>query len=365
MMVHTKQVRIERRGEVAPLTPRVVEFLVEALGGKSLDSKETSQELRPDYVCLGGRLAVEIKTLEEDATIRLDNFTDELRLRDDWPQIYGNVPLHAVLKNMGDAENLQRKALDRIGRAIISHVRKANKQLRAHAEKSGQKNLVKLLILINEDHEIYEPKIAAFALQKALTRKENGVFVYADVDAVLYLTERHALLQDKLLVYPLLSVEGIGIEIDSWKRNVVDVVVGRWEKWNGYPGIKHDSSVTDFSVIEDIPPKMRRQEKWELDYRRNPYMASISEEQLRDIFDEIALSSLLVIHKESPEKPSQEQSIANLERSAHMFYEMAQRGIPITRFKFEPERAMDAAKRMKLSETIMRWLAQEFRLPRR
>lgn len=356
--------RIERRGDVAPLTPRVVKFLVEALSGESLDSKESSEQLRPDYICLSGRLAVEIKTLEEDATARLDNFTDELRLRNDWPQIYGSVPLHAALKNMGDSENLKKKALDRIGRAIVSHVRKANKQLRAHTEKSGQKNLVKLLILINEDHEIYEPHIVAFALQKALTRKDNGVFVYADVDAVLYLTERHALVQNKLLVYPLLCVEGIGIEIDGWKRGIIDEVVSRWEKWNGHPGIKHDARVTDFSIIEHVPPKMRRQEKWELDYRRNPCMAPMSDEQLRDIFDEIALSSLLVIHKGSPEKPSQEQSIANLERSAHMYFEMAQRGIPITKFKFEPQRTMAAAKRMKLSENITKWLEQEFCSPK-
>ena len=356
--------RIERRGDVAPLTPRVTKFLVEALNGQSLDSKQSSEQLRPDYICLGGRLAVEIKTLEEDATARLDNFTDELRLRTDWPEIYGSVPLQAVLKNMGDSENLQKKALDRIGRAIVSHVRKANKQLRAHAEKSEQKNVVKLLILINEDHEIYEPHIVAFALQKALKRKENGAFVYTDVDAVLYLTERHALVQNKLLVYPILCVEGVGIDVDSWKRDVIDNVVSRWEKWNGHPEIKRDAHVTDFSIIEHVPPKMRRQEKWELDYRRNPYMASLPEEQLRDIFDEIALSSLLVIHKGSPEKPSQEQSIANLERSAHMFYEMAQRGTPITKFRFEPERAMAAAKRMKLSEKIMKWLEKEFYSPR-
>lgn len=65
MVTDTKQVEIERRGEVAPLTPRVVKFLVEALGGQSLDSKETSEELRPDYICLGGQLAVEIKTLKK------------------------------------------------------------------------------------------------------------------------------------------------------------------------------------------------------------------------------------------------------------------------------------------------------------
>lgn len=359
-MLDTGKARIERRGDVVPLTPRVVKFILEALDGVSLDSKESSEHLRPDYACLGGRLAVEIKTLEEDATARLDNFADELRLRDDWPQIYGNVPLHAVLKNMGDSENLQKKALDRIGRAIVSHVRKANKQLHAHAKQSEQKNLVKLLILINEDHEVYEPHIVAFALQKALTRKENGIFSYADVDAVLYLTERHALVQNKLLVYPVLCVEGVGIEIDGWKRDAIDNIVSRWEKWNGHTKIKHNANLTDFSIIENIPPKMRRQEKWELDYRRNPYMATLSEEKLRDIFDEISLSSLLVIHKGCPEKPSQEQSITNLERSAHMYYEMAQRGIPIEKFKFEPARTLAAAHRMRLSKQIIDWLNRTF-----
>ena len=46
---------------------------------------------------------------------------------------------------------------------------------------------------------------------------------------------------------------------------------------------------------------MRRQEKWELEYRRNPYMASLSEEQLRDIFDEISLSKAKIGNKNKQE----------------------------------------------------------------
>jgi hypothetical protein len=355
--------RIERRGAVVPLTPRVIRFLVGALDGQSLDSKESSEQLRPDYICLGGRLAVEIKTLEEDATTRLDNFTDDLRLRDDWPQMMGSAPLHAVLKNMGDSENLQKKALDRIGRAIITHIRKANKQLRAYAEGADQKNLVKLLILINEDHEIYEPQVATFAVQKALRRQENGNLSYADVDAVFYLTERHAIIQNNVLAFPIICIEGDGIEIAAWKRSVLDDVINRWWKWSGHPVIEHTASINDFITIEHIPNQMPRYEQWELDYRRKPYMAHLADEQLRDIFDEIVLHGLLAFHKDSPYKPSHEETTYSMERMSHIRVEMSIRGIPVTKFAFDPQRAIVAAKRMRLTVNIMEWLGQEFGAP--
>lgn len=350
--------RIERRGEVAPLTPRIVQFLIEFLGGKSLDSKEASEQLRPDYICLGGRLAVEIKTLEEDGTARLDNFADGLRLRKDWPEMMGYAPLHSVLKNMEDSEVLHKQAMERIGRALVAHVRKANKQLRSYAESVGRKNLVKLLILINEDHEVYEPRIAAYTLQKALARQENGTAVYADIDSVLYLTERHALIKNKMLTLPIMCVEGM--QMAPWKRDVVDLVVNRWNSWNGKTAIVSDASVEDFTTIEHVPRQMRRQEKWELDYRRKPYMSHYSDEQLRDVFDEVCLSNLITILKDSPIKPSKERMALDLERQSHLMVEMGKRGIPITKFKFEPTRVMAAANRMRLATDIINWLSQKF-----
>ena len=74
--------RIERTGTVAPLTPRVVEFLKEELSGVSLDDPLAVSDMRPDYICLGGRLVIELKTLAEDGSERMDNLTDELRQRE-------------------------------------------------------------------------------------------------------------------------------------------------------------------------------------------------------------------------------------------------------------------------------------------
>ncbi len=317
------------------------------------------QQLRPDFICLNGLLAVEIKTLEEDGKIRIDNFSDDLRLRDDFPQMMGSAPLHSVLKNMADSENLQKKALDRIGRAIVAHVRKANKQLRAYDQLVQQKNLVKLLILINEDHQVYEPQVAAFAIQKALRHKEDGKLSYVDVDAVIYLTERHALIQDKLLTYPIVCIEGMGIEIASWKRDVLDNVVNRWKKWSGYAVIEDKSSINEFTTIEHVPDEMTRYEKWELEYRRKPYMAYLADEQLRDIFDEIIVHAVLSFHKESPYKPPKDEIAMYMERMSHMRVEMTGRGIPIIKFKFEPQREIAAARRMRLQEDVISWLIKQ------
>jgi hypothetical protein len=77
--------RIERTGTVEPLTPQVIAFLTESLGGISLDDTHSHEATRIDYTCLRGLLAVELKTLEEPGTERLDNLTEQLRERDDWP----------------------------------------------------------------------------------------------------------------------------------------------------------------------------------------------------------------------------------------------------------------------------------------
>lgn len=48
-MVGGSGVRLERTGRVVRLTPRVERFLVEALGGISLDEVHSHEETRIDY----------------------------------------------------------------------------------------------------------------------------------------------------------------------------------------------------------------------------------------------------------------------------------------------------------------------------
>ena len=87
--------RIERTGKVDPLTPRIEAFLRGALAGVSLDEVQDASDLRIDFSCLRGLLAVELKTLEDDGADRMENLTRELRERDDWPLFLGSAPIQS------------------------------------------------------------------------------------------------------------------------------------------------------------------------------------------------------------------------------------------------------------------------------
>jgi hypothetical protein len=161
--------RIERIGNPKPITPRFVRFLVEGLGGQSLDELQAPAERRIDYRCLRGLVAIELKTLEQDASERMLNVTADLMKRPDWPEFYGLWPMESVLKNLGhNADNVRQNLEERAGRAIVNHLKKANKQLYAHCYKYPRKNVVRLAVLINEDHELYDPVFTTNVIKKEI-----------------------------------------------------------------------------------------------------------------------------------------------------------------------------------------------------
>lgn len=348
--------RIERTGQIPPLTPRVERFLKEVLRGVSLDDIQSHEELRPDYSCLGGLLVIELKTLEEDGSARLNNLTDELRERDDWPEFLGSAPMEAFLKNTSDPDGLRRRVLDRIGRALINHLKKANRQLGAHYANFPRRNMVGALLIVNEDHELYDPHTVTHVLQHALRRMENGKRLYEHIDLVLYMTERHAMMVDGQVAFPILIVEGQGVRNAPWKGEVGQYVAMRWAGWNGVPLVESEPALNQFSTIDHIPEVAPRHERWRTDYRRRPYLRSLTSEQLRDRFDEILVLANLAFLSGSPLKPPRDVTTRNMEQFTHMMVEMAERAIPISSFRFEPSRHLDAAKRMNLPDAVIKWL---------
>src|ERR1051325_7051731 len=148
--------RIERMGNPKPLTPRFEAFLKGSLSGTSLDAAVAPDKTRADYVCLSGLLAVEIKTLEDDASTRVANVTRELESRADWPDFCGDWPIDSVLRNLDNAGPVRRKLAERIGRSMDRDLAKADKQLGAHTAAFPRRNLVRLVAILNENHAVYD-----------------------------------------------------------------------------------------------------------------------------------------------------------------------------------------------------------------
>ena len=348
--------RIERTGRVQPLTPQVVRFLTETLGGVSLDDTQSPEAMRIDYSCMRGLLAVELKSFDEPGTERLDNLTDELRNRDDWPMFLGSAPMQSFIKNMDHPDGVQRRILDRIGRGIINHLKKANRQLEAHRLAFPRRNMVRLVLLVNEDHEIYDPHTVSYILWHAVRRSNGDRALYEHVDGIMFLTQRHATVRTKKLIYPIVTVEGEGCYDDPWKANVIDLVARRWAARNGYDDAEI-GSVEEFSTIDHIPEKAPRYERWRTEYKRNPYLSGLTKEQLRDRFDEVAVMSALSMLKNSPVRLTHDQGLSVIRQFGDFMQELGDRGIPITEFQHTDTRETAAARRLGLPEHVIRWLA--------
>ncbi len=350
--------RIERKGKVERLTPRLERFFIEALGGHSLDEVQSAEARRADYLCLRGLLAIELKSLEEDASERMDNLTEELQERPDWPVFLGSAPLEALLKHVNEPEEVKRQFLNRLGRAIRNHIHKANKQLAAHAAAFPRQNLVRMVVVVNEDHEIYEPQIVGYILHHLLTRRNaDGTPFYPNIDAAMYFSERHAAVVNGQIAFPVLCVESVCLETSPWKDGVLDFVTAAWGRWSNVPLYRSASAdAQSFETIDHIPEQMKRYEKWELDYRRNPYMRSFSKEQLQDRFDEMMCISTFAFLKDSPVKPPQEMIAWSMQSMSHIRLEMGRRAIPVTDFAFDPERFAQAAMRLKFPEYAIEWI---------
>lgn len=360
MTAKRERIRIERTGAVTPLTPRVDRFLREALKGKSLDDLQHPSLLRADYSCLNGVLAIELKTLEEDASERMENLTEELRQRPDWPLFLGSAPMDSFLKNLPDEEQVRLQVIDRLGRAIVNHLKKANKQLAAHTVSFPRKNTLRVMFLINEDHEIYDPDVVAYVLHHALRRSKDGVPLYQHLDAVIFMTERRATKFGERLAFPVLSVEGFDVERAAWKATILDYVLRCWGEWNQNPMFSMAPGDLRFSTIDHIPDSAPRHERWRTDYRRNPYLRAVSKEELRDRFDEAICMTMLFGIKGAPIKLPMDGMMAATELFTHVMMEMAERAIPATDFQHSPERMVAAATRLGLPPHVAAWVGQDF-----
>lgn len=351
--------RIERSGKVIKLTPRLECFFQEALGGIALDSIQHAESRKADYKCLNGILAIELKSLEEDASERIENLTNELREQFDWPIFYGSVPIQSFLKHVSNPEIVRRQFIDRIGRSIKNHMHKANKQLTAHETNFPRKNTVKMLVLVNEDHEVYDPELVAYIVQHHLCRHENGALLHSNIDAVIYVSERHVTIMEERLAFPILCIEGPSISLASWKREVTELFLTRWARWNSIPFHESDLSKVEFSTIEHIPDEMQRYKKWELDYKRNPYMRDFTNKQLQERFDESLCVSSLMAVKSSPYKPDRNAVIWSMSSFSHVMLEMNWRGIPVTEFPYKSENLAAAAQRLGFTSNVVLWFKND------
>lgn len=357
------RMRVERSGPISPLTPRIVTFLREKLGGVSLDDNGDVEQ-RPDFACLKGLVAIEIKSLEADPSERLATALAPEMSNGDWPAFYGSWPIASILKHLPNAKEVQEKLLDRLGRTVVRVVKKANDQLAQHTARAQRRNLVRLLFLLNEDHPEYDPSSIGFVVQRELARR-NAPDDYRnnDIDAVIYLSDRHVAAAGGDIYLPALIIPGPNLDEQPWKIDVINLILARWAAWNEVP-ILPDGVVGLESVVtaEHLPEEMKRHELWALEYRRRPYMRKWTDPDLRNLWDHVMLLSLLWGHTDTPMKVPQDGFMKVMESFTHLMQEVSSRGLPLDFFKPDSVRLGRAVDSLPYGPQVANWLRQTLNL---
>ncbi|KXF78587.1 hypothetical protein ATN84_01980 [Paramesorhizobium deserti] len=357
---------LERQGHIRRVTPRFERFLEEEMGAVSLDNDGDSEE-RPDYVCLRGLLAVEIKSLEESADERIENVIGPERQKEDWPIFYGRVGSDALLKNLpeADRERLSKALTERAIRAIRRSIAKANNQLKQHTMRTGGRNIVRLLMIINEDFPEYSPKLVQYAVWKEIRRQtEGGQVRNRDIDCVVYISERHAALIENQQVVPLLSLHCPPMFNHPWKARLIELLLNRWAAWNDVPR-EHapEINVGDFESVDHIPDCMPRHEAWRRYYRRNRYMADWTAEQLRDHLDGLIVRQQLFLGRNPPLTVPQELKMKSWAAFTHTIEEYNLRGLPMNTFQEDARLRLDSViARLEYPKEVKNWLRNQFGL---
>jgi len=346
----------EHIGEFRPLTPQFIAFLRARLRGASLDQPDLSQVKRPDYNCLNGLLAVEIKSLEGDPRVRLDPFFKKLCERSEWPDLFGSVATSALISKFPDADAITREWYGRFGRPIQTHVSKANKQFAAYDKLVPRNRRLRLLVLINENHAAYEPMPVCVVLQRLLTGQKQTE--YTSIDAALYLNNRHLHQSTERISLPIMIVDSSGIDQHPWKSELIDFAISKWADWTGSELYSADYTGGVFHLIEEVRASMPRFELWELEYKRMPYMADWSLERLKAVLAEVMCLVGLKFEIGSPYKPK-DSDVAHMSmKMSHIGIEVGRRVIPMSRLLPSSKELALAAKRLALSEEVILWISR-------
>lgn len=316
-----------------------------------------NEVLKADFTCLRGLVVVELKCLVDDGKDRLANLQREMESREDWPRFYGNVPIQSVIKNLSDPEKSNIKVAERAGRTIVRHLEKANDQLKSHTSSYPRKNLVRLVFLVNEDNDLYSPLFAGSIIQDRLVHPPHEGADLGQIDAVVYLTERHLGMKNNEIALPMVCVEGRAVHSQPWKVEVINWIQVRWAEWNK-AHLRHVTreDFPEFVAVENIPDKLKRHELWRLDYRREPYLKSLDKEHLQMIFEDIHFVIACGFIRGCPIKFTDESTEWAFRTFTHFIEETNSRGLPITVFSAKLTSMKNAASRLGCPTSVLDWL---------
>lgn len=234
---------------MSDLNRRFLDFLRTFPAVESLDATRSPSD-RDEYAdfAIEAKIIVEVKSLENDPSQKVDDVLAELSKRPDFPTFYGTVEVRDLLKQMDGGIRELEILVEKVTRALATNIRKGNRQIRSTIVAKEITEPTGLLVLLNEDVSVLNPKlIAKRAAQILASKDENGNLRYPAIDHIWIHSETHVFFsEDGTEGFPSLIMEGF---MGSATPEVEEIFARLQMGWAAYRGrpFKHHAPIIDIA----------------------------------------------------------------------------------------------------------------------
>lgn len=336
---------MERQPFAKNLEERFKGFLNSRAKSQNLDEMDVPEEhqnlKRADYL-LNGKIIVELKSLQSDPSHKIEKILEPHREREEFPLDDG--PLKDILKKLPDGDAINTEIFFSVTKSVQQCFEKADKQIRDTKIIIDKPNATGVLALLNERISVLEPKVIAYIARYMMDKKsKDGSYRYKNIHFVYFISEAHF---QKLgydgIGTPLMIIDGPNAKKHLSAIKQFERYNEEWGKYNNVPlfyteGSAEERVANDFQAFgnpktKDDINQIRHHKLWRREYRDNPYLRNLSEEDFiihgRNVINRLAPHLLKGFPIYAPEE-KQRWMIA----WTHFLEEAQMRGLSIEELK--------------------------------
>lgn len=167
---------------------------------------------RADFALFGRKLIVEVKSLQDDPSARVNEIVREYQGRPGYPIFYGALPARKVLAGMPEQmrSEIQERVAFRITKAMARSFGKANRQIRETKLALGAPDAGGLLVILNDDVPIISPNFVVYRTERLVKKKKTDCSpFFPEIDWVMSILTSHVLRgDDGSWGHPIILKEG-------------------------------------------------------------------------------------------------------------------------------------------------------------
>ncbi|MCG9560394.1 hypothetical protein L1D28_01920 [Vibrio chagasii] len=300
-----------------------------------------------DYV-IRDVVVIELKTLKEDPTKKMENFFHEIMKRPDFPAIYGELNFRRVVSLLPDGEKQIRKFETVAFRQIESIMSKANKQVISTIEHLKMDNQTAgTLIILNEFAEFFEPDVLVGYISKMLGTKSGNGLRFSHINRVILIQDTHKIKDSNqsgiaIPIYNILNDNIAQNDITKQADMALNELIKSYSQFNQCNHKLHKPFEDGFEIEKLHQPEVKKplkgQEWIEDQYRKNRYMKNFTDEQLIELGSMVMSVCYAMVLKERPLVLEHHRKMQLFKTQIELFEESRLRPFDLRRLDINPRR---------------------------